>query len=208
MNKRLKYSLLLYTSPISALALRLLGKSYRWKRRYDFDRDRGKLLAIWHRHLLAGILLAVDQDIYALVSKNRDGEVATRIALRLGIKVIRGSSEEGREGKGAREAAIRILKTLREGKSVAITVDGPKGPPLKVKKGIVYLAQKSGRPIVPVSFRFSDFIRLRTWDGMEIPKPFSLCEFIRGEEIVVRPGDDIELKRQELESSLLELSSS
>ncbi len=208
MNKRLKYKALILLAPLIASALRLVGKTYRWKKRYDFDRDRGKLIAIWHRHLLPAILLAVDQDIYGLISRNRDGEVAARVAKGLGIEVVRGSSEEGRQGKGGREAAIKLLKLLKEDKTVAITVDGPKGPALKVKRGIVYLAQKSRKPIVPVVFRFDNYITLNTWDRMEIPKPFARCEFIRGDEISVSPKDDIETKRAELESALLRLSSS
>ncbi len=208
MSKELKYGLLNLSVPVAALLLRLLGKTYRWKRRYDFDLDKGKILAIWHRHLLAGLLLAADQELYALVSKNRDGEIAARIALRLGIRVVRGSSEEGRSGKGGREATIRLLRLLRDNQTVAITVDGPKGPALEVKRGVVYLAQKSKKPIVPVSFRFSNYLKLNTWDSMEIPKPFSVCEFIRGREIEVSPGDDLEAKRLELQRELLRLSSS
>ena len=35
--------------------------------------------------------------------------------------------------------------------SVAITPDGPRGPAYKVQEGIVYLAQMTGRPIIPIS---------------------------------------------------------
>ena len=82
-----------------------------------------------------------------LISQHRDGEYITRIAERLGFAVERGSATRG----GAR-AFRQLVHALKEGRNVVVTPDGPKGPPRRVKSGVVELSRLSGMPIVPVAF--------------------------------------------------------
>ena len=207
--KRLKYYLVLLLIPFISLVLRILGRTIRWKKRYEFNKDKGKIYALWHGHALGLALFAMDRDIVVLVSRYRDGEIAARILHRLGFKTVRGSSEEGlkKEQKGGRRAVLELIDLIKEGKNVAITVDGPKGPRGKVKEGVVYLSQKTGASIVPVAVKFEDFWKLNTWDGLIIPKPFTRGEVVIGQEIRVSPEEDLETARRRLESLLNELSS-
>ena len=58
-----------------------------------------------------------------MVSESKDGEIAARILRYFGYEVARGSSKR----RGSR--ALRDLcDGMRKGKSIAITVDGPRGP--------------------------------------------------------------------------------
>jgi Uncharacterized protein conserved in bacteria len=140
-----------------------------------------------------------------LVSRFRDGDIADGLLKRFGFETVRGSAEEGREGKGGRSALLKLMKLLKEGKNVAITVDGPKGPPFKAKDGTIFLAQKTGAVILPVCVKFEKFFRLNTWDRLVIPYPFTKAQFLAGKEIRVSPEDTIEEKRRELEEELLRL---
>lgn len=206
--KKLKYRIILLLIPFISLILRILGRSVRWKKRYEFSKDRGKIYALWHGHSLGLALFALDRNIVVLVSRYRDGEVAARILHHLGFKTVRGSSEEGlRKGKkGGSKAVLELIKLLEKGKNIAITVDGPKGPPRRVKEGVVYLSQKTGAPILPVAVKFEKYWKLNTWDELIIPYPFTRGEVIIGEEIVVSREEDLELARRKLESVLNELS--
>jgi len=208
MWKKVKFRLAVSLTSVLVLLLRILGRTIRWRTRYEFEKDRGKIYALWHGHALALTLYGMDRGIYTIASRSRDGELAARIGEGLGYRVVRGSTEEGRVEKGGRRALIQLIRALREGHNVAITVDGPKGPPFRVQKGVVFLAQKSGAPIVPAVVRLESYKSLKTWDRMLIPLPFTRGEVLRGEELIVREGDDLEEKRLELERALLELSSS
>ncbi|MDQ7038879.1 MAG: lysophospholipid acyltransferase family protein [Aquificota bacterium] len=203
----LKFRLVLTLTPALVPLVRILGRSIRWRKRYDFTRDRGKIYALWHGHALGLALFGMDRGIYTMASRFADGEIATRILKGLGFEVVRGSTEEGRAEKGGRTGILKLMDVLRKGKNVAITVDGPKGPPFKVKKGVIFLAQKTGAPIVPAVVRFRSFLELRSWDRFLIPYPFTEGEVIVGDEIRVSPEDDPEERRSELERTLIFLSS-
>ena len=207
--KKLKYRLILFLIPFISLILRILGRTIRWKKRYEFRKDRGKIYALWHGHALGLALFGMDRNIVVLVSRYRDGEIAARILHELGFKTVRGSSEEGlrKEQKGGRRAVLELIELLKKGENVAITVDGPKGPPRRVKEGVIYLSQKTGASILPVAVKFEDFWELNTWDRLIIPKPFTRGEVIIGEEIRVAPGEDLETARKRLEHVLNVLSS-
>ncbi len=208
MNKRIRFRLILALTPLIVPAVRILGRSIRWKKRYDFHKDRGKIYALLHGHALGLALFGMDRGICTLASRFADGEIATRILEGLGFEVVRGSTEEGRAEKGGRTVALQLIEAIQRGKNVAITVDGPKGPPMKVKRGVVFLAQKTGAPIVPAAVKFKKFFEVRSWDRFLVPYPFTEGEVIVGEEIRVLPEDDLEEKRLQLERVLSSLASS
>ncbi len=204
--KRLRHKLFLFLTPFVALLLRLIQKTIRWEKRIDYELYRGKMIALLHGNALGVAMLGIDRGIYALVSRFRDGDIAERFLLSLGYKVVRGSSEEGKPQKGGSVGFLKLVKVLREGNTVAITVDGPKGPYGKVKPGIILLSQKTGIPIVPIYVEFDHSIRLKTWDRLTIPLPFSRAKVRVGSPIWVMPEDHMESKREELEEVLSLLS--
>ncbi len=211
MRKRLKLiklKLILALMPAVVLLIRMLARTIRWKRRYDFDRDRKTIYAIWHGQALCLILYGMDRGIYTIASRSRDGDLAAKIAEGLGYRVVRGSTEEGRAEKGGRTGTLKLIEVLRRGENVAITVDGPKGPAFKVKKGVVFLAQKTGARIVPAVVKLERAKVLNSWDRFTIPYPFTRGVVLTGEPITVGEEDDLDAKRMELERALYELSSS
>ncbi len=195
----LEYRLALCLTPVAGRLLRLWSKSIKWKVDYDFKNDKRKIYAILHGHALGLALHGVDMDIYVLSSRSPDGEISARLLESLGYKVIRGSTEEGDPSKGGRFGALQLIKALKKGGKMALTVDGPKGPYLSVSKGIIFLAQKTGCPILPLYVKFSKCKVLNTWDKFVIPFPFSEGTIDIGDPIYVKEEDDIEMKRKELE---------
>jgi lysophospholipid acyltransferase (LPLAT)-like uncharacterized protein len=95
------------------------------------------------------------------------------------------------------------------GFDVAVTPDGPKGPGFRVHPGTIYIAQRSGVPIVPITNSAKNRWSLSSWDRFLIPKPFSRTVIILGRPIYVRPEstpEQLEEKRKELEQRMLELT--
>ncbi|WP_457600064.1 lysophospholipid acyltransferase family protein [Hydrogenivirga sp.] len=208
MRKKFKFRLILSLMPVVVLITRIIARTIRWRRRYEFGGDRKTIYAIWHGQALALAMFSMDRGIYALASRFIDGEIAAILLRGLGFNVVRGSTEEGRAEKGGRTGTLQLIDVLRRGENVAITVDGPKGPAFKVKKGVVFLAQKTGAKIVPAVVKFKRAKVLNSWDRFTIPYPFTEGVVLTGEPITVGEEDDLESKRLELERALLELSSS
>ena len=124
--------------------------------------------------------------------------IAETIRLCCGVKAVRGSSSRGAA------AAVRSLMTaLEAGFDLGITPDGPKGPAREIKGGVMFLAQKLGVPILPISSAQSNrLVFAKSWDRFHLPLPFGRAVVVYGEPILVGPDDDLRLKAAELKSSL------
>jgi len=110
------------------------------------------------------------------------------------LKPLGAETERGSTTRGGARALMMLKKRLDAGKVVSISVDGPKGPHECVKAGAVFLARKTGIPLMPVSAGFRPSIRLkRSWDRSFVPVPFSRVSVVVGEPIHVRQdgGDDV-----------------
>ncbi|MBN1129778.1 MAG: lysophospholipid acyltransferase family protein [Chitinispirillaceae bacterium] len=142
------------------------------------DGDRGRIYVFWHAHLLALSYLFRHTGKIAVVSESRDGRRAAAVAQRWGHAVILGSSSHG--GMLVLRACAR---DLRNGKNIALTPDGPRGPAETVKPGVAQISLISGAPVVPVILVPRHSWRLRSWDRFCIPMPFT--------RICVRLGEPI-----------------
>ncbi len=139
---------------------------------------RGFIMLVWHGRTMLPVYYCRGMGIQAVVSLSRDGELQARILSRLGFVIIRGSS-----GRGGMKAALTAVKRLQEGGTLAITPDGPKGPPTEVQEGTVFLARKAGVPIVPIGVGARPRKLLPTWDSYALPVPFCRCALVFGEPI-------------------------
>jgi len=90
---------------------------------------------------------------------------------RLGFFTARGSST-----RGATKGLRALIRAAREGRDLALTPDGPRGPAQVLKPGALLAARLTGLPIVPMAAGASAFWRLASWDGFMIPRPFSRVE--------------------------------
>lgn len=159
---------------LGPLIIRLLRATWRVRTIDDAPwralRRDGKpfIFALWHGELLPLVVLHRDEGVRVLISEHGDGEVIARIAQRLGLATIRGSTT-----RGAARALLAMCDALETGSEVAVTPDGPRGPARVFAPGAVVAAHRSGAPIVPIGVAASRAWRLRSWDAFMIPKPFA-----------------------------------
>jgi lysophospholipid acyltransferase (LPLAT)-like uncharacterized protein len=190
---------------LGAAVLHVLGATWRIERTgIEHEREAlangGCIYALWHARLLALVFSHRARGVAVLVSRHRDGELVTRIIARLGFVTARGSSTRGGE-EGLRE----MIEWAGRGRSLSITPDGPRGPVEQVKPGLVYLAGRTGYPVLPVAAATRSLWRLRSWDGFQIPRPFARVVVAYGPPIAVAGGLDretLERTRGELEAAI------
>lgn len=154
------------------------------------------IYTFWHNRMLIPAYTHMNQLIHVLISQHRDGEYIARVITRLGFGTIRGSSRRG--GMKALKEAVAISKEY----DIAITPDGPTGPKEIVKDGALYLALKTGKPIIPGVFIMKSKWKLKSWDNFMIPKPFSPVKMIYGKPILVESKSEIPSKKDELQKAL------
>jgi len=166
-----------------------------------------RIMVFWHNRITAiaiGFLRHYPKrhpsrkGVSVLTSPSKDGDILAGVMANLGMGAVRGSSS--RRGS----TAIRELTTLLEsGTDLAITPDGPRGPKYSLGMGAVFLAQKTGIPIMPVHARYHSAIRLKTWDNFAIPLPFSRVDITMDPYVIIDPeATDLEAERLRLETLL------
>ncbi len=193
---------------LGSVLIRLLGFSARITKQgfehYEWLIKEKKtfLFCTWHGRILIPIYLHKNQEIVAMVSQHRDGEIIARILKRLGYKTVRGSST-----RGGQRAAIEMIRALKNGAAGAIMPDGPTGPRHVLKPGTITIAQKSGAYLLPLTFSAKKFIRFKSWDRFTISLPFSKCLAFYGEPIAI-PGKmtpvEFENIRRRIEKKMIE----
>lgn len=185
--------------------LRLLGATLRFRilgpDLTESYRRKGTpfIFVIWHAWMLPLIYLHRNQGIVVLASDHGDGEYIARIVSHIGYDASRGSSTRGGQ-KGLRG----LLRAIQEGRPVAVTPDGPRGPARQIKEGVLTAAQLSGAPIIAIRGVASSAWRLRTWDRFVIPKPFAtiMVEYGGPWAVPRRAGEDLPAIRREIETFL------
>lgn len=143
---------------------------------------RRAVYLMWHEMLLAPTYTHARQGVAALVSNHADGELITQIVRMLGGHAIRGSTSK--RGLTAMRGMMRKGRVLH----VAITPDGPRGPRRVMQPGAIFLASRTGMPLVPCGFAFRHCWRHRSWDRMAFPKPGTVAVVVAGRPIDV-PSD-------------------
>jgi lysophospholipid acyltransferase (LPLAT)-like uncharacterized protein len=202
--------LLFLASCLGPILIGLLGKTLKiqWvgKENLDLIRKENKAVvyAFWHGRMLVFTYSHRKRKIHVLISQHRDGEYIARIIHRLGFVSVRGSTT-----RGGSKALFEMCDKTAAGFDVAVSPDGPKGPGFRVHPGIIYVAQRSGMPIVPISNSAENRWNLSSWDRFLIPKPFSKTVIMLGQPVYVSPqatSEQLEEKRRELEQRLLDLT--
>jgi lysophospholipid acyltransferase (LPLAT)-like uncharacterized protein len=172
-----------------------------------FVRKQPVIFAIWHNRLL--MLPRVfdpsfpTRQSYGLISASRDGDFIARFIERSGYGTIRGSSSR----KGV-IALRQLMDTLAADGNVLFTPDGPRGPVYQVSPGVIFVAQKSGAPIVPIHMEYSSCWRLKSWDRFVVPRPFATLRAKFGEPIRIAPLSEpqqFEDERLRLQNAMMSL---
>ena len=185
--------------------------SIRWNCLSKGDKDKifkekqPYIFCCWHNRLFLGpYLLPQNQKINALQSTHSDGMMTAIIFKLMKINIIFGSSK-----KSGAKAFFDMVKSIKNGESIAITPDGPKGPKQKVKDGLIKLGQVTGAPIVPLVWYTKKNTRVNSWDNFIIPYPFSKGVYLFGKPIYINRKlnlNEFKQTRQKVEDELNNLT--
>jgi lysophospholipid acyltransferase (LPLAT)-like uncharacterized protein len=193
----------------AAWLLRALAATWRVEVRGDDPFAPGAarpvLGALWHQGALIAAGVFRDRGVHVAVSLSRDGGHIAAVLHALGF----GESLRGSSSRAAAQALLGAVRQLGGGSVVALLVDGPRGPALVAKSGVVAAARLAGTPVLPVALAASPCVRFASWDRMRLPLPFARVLLHYGEPLPV-PADasdaEVEALRGRLEERLRTLS--
>ena len=153
-------------------------------RNKDFEvlekENKSYVLAFWHGTMLLPWYLKKNENFYTIISKSKDGEILTRVLKNWNYNVERGSSS-----KGGSEVLNVLVEKAKNGNSISITPDGPRGPEKELKAGAVIIAKKASIPLVLLGIGISKKVKLSSWDKFQIPYPFAKVSAVYSEPIIL-----------------------
>jgi lysophospholipid acyltransferase (LPLAT)-like uncharacterized protein len=178
-------------------AIGLIGRTLRWQSDGDshlqtiYKSGNRAIFTFWHGRIFPATYYWRNRGIVVMTSLNADGEAIARCIKRFGFGAARGSSSQG----GLR-ALAEMARAIRHGHDTAFTVDGPRGPRHVAKQGPVLLAFKTGAAIFCFHIALKRKIQLRSWDGFQIPMPFTSAVVLQAPPIWAPAGaTEEELRR-------------
>ena len=140
------------------------------------------MLCVWHGRLLyPSWLIRFYAKIHIVSSRHPDSEILGRILKKWGYSLIKGSTK-----KGGMKVIKEMTTIFNNGGMIAVTNDGPKGPPRIAKSGSLSLAIKKNVNIITVTGSASKYWELNSWDKTLLPKPFGEIQLIVSEPLEIR----------------------
>jgi len=166
------------------------------------------LLVIWHDRAVlsacyfSGPFIRKRMDLALMISQSQDGEIVSHIVRPWKrVRSARGSATRG--GRQALRIMYRIM--AKEQIPGLLAPDGPHGPLREFKIGAAVLAQMANAPVLPVALAPQRCFRLKSWDRLIIPLPFSRVAVAFGQPIRVPRGvsaTELEALRVRLQEEL------
>lgn len=157
------------------------------------------IYAFWHETVLLPCYAFGRRKILCLISEHADGEMIAQVCRHVGFGVVRGSTSRG---------AVRALRTmirLSEKHHFAVLPDGPRGPRRHIELGLIFLAARTGLPLVLAGIGYDRPWRMPTWDRFAVPRPWSRAVILTGEPLFVPPDatrPQMEEYRKQAEATL------
>ena len=130
-------------------------------------KQKQAIIIFWHRKIIP-TMLSTDfvEKKSSLVSSSKDGDILEEVLTRFDNLVVRGSSN-----KDNVKSLKQILKLIKTDFSIGIAIDGPRGPIYEPKSGALYIAMKTGLPMIPIGgYTNKKRIFKKAWDKFELPK--------------------------------------
>ena len=180
----------------TTLRLELLG----WEQYANSDQKL--IFCGWHGKSFIFANQFRRRGYWVIISNSNDGDIQDKVFRALGFRTIRGSTGQDR---GGIKAALQGIQSLKDGGTMAITPDGPRGPSKVVQGGVMLMARKSGARLVPVGISAQRAWYAGSWDSYMFPMPFSKARMIFGEPILVpekASEEDVEAIRLTFENEI------
>lgn len=157
-------------------SLRLLFFTYRLEVTYapgfkkHLENHTG-IFYFWHQQIIAGMFFFFKSDAQGscVVSPSSDGKIAGFICNKLGFNVLYGSAH-----KSSISVTRQSLMELNVNGKLCLIGDGSRGPAFQLQKGLTYLSEKSGKPLIYVDCKPQWALTFsKSWDQFQVPLPFS-----------------------------------
>ncbi len=168
--------------PILRFYIKLVYSTTKWEHlgpeetRDAIARGDPLIIAFWHgRMLIMPVLKPKGYKAHMLISNNRHGSLVAEVIRVWNAPSIRGSTRNPKktaQDKGGREALADIKRATNRGDAIGITPDGPRGPRMRVQKGVATIAQMTGLPVCGVTYATRWRKILGSWDGFHLAFPF------------------------------------
>jgi lysophospholipid acyltransferase (LPLAT)-like uncharacterized protein len=140
-----------------------------------------KLVFCCPHNFLLGLFAGIENGklkrtrITVVASLSSDGELIAKLLQKFRFDMVRGSSN-----RGGKKALLELTRAGKSGKSLGLAFDGPKGPPLIPKRGLIGCARANngfvyliyGNAEASKLFPFMKPFRVNSWDRFLIPVPF------------------------------------
>jgi len=160
--------------------------------------DRPMIVCFWHgRLLMVCKAWKGPHAFHMLISGHSDGQVIAKTVGHFGIRWLKGSAS-----KNPKASFKQLMKTLKQGQTVGITPDGPRGPRYRVSPGIVRLAKLTGCDVLPLTFSTSRRRVLSSWDHFLLALPFGRGVMLWGAPLRPSEFQDEESLSAAIETSL------
>ena len=155
------------------------------------------MVCVWHGRLLfpSWYIRLKMTNLYAIASRHSDAEIMARILRHWGYSLIRGSTR-----KGGKAVVQKMTDVFKNGGIVAVTNDGPKGPPKIAKAGSTGLAIKYDVNMITITGSATKYWQMKSWDKFMLPKPFGRID------ILVAPPLQIDIPPENNEEEIKLLS--
>ncbi len=155
------------------------------------------IFGFWHYCQFFLCYIERNHDVSVLISSSNDGEYIARIAGLFKINSVRGSTS-----KGAAKALVQMIRILKSNKVMAITPDGPRGPARTVELGVIHIAQKTERPIIPLNVVCQRKKVFNSWDSFELPLPFNTFIISYGKPVYLNKAESFESGKDKIKKAL------
>ncbi len=133
------------------------------------------MVCVWHGRLLfpSWYIRLKMTNLHAIASRHSDAEIMARILKHWGYSLIRGSTR-----KGGKAVVQKMADVFKNGGIVAVTNDGPKGPPKIAKAGSTGLAIKYNVNMITITGSATQYWQMKSWDKFMLPKPFGRIDIL------------------------------
>jgi len=159
----------------------------------------GMIACFWHGRITLAVVcrrVLKTKPRRVMISASPDGEFIAKTVGRLSFPSIRGSSTlDDRSPRRSLRVSMAAIRFLEDGGCVAITPDGPRGPPQVMPAGPVTLAKVRGTPVLLFGLAAKPALTLKSWDASKIPLPFGRgCVVFDGPLSISRDADEAEVE--------------
>ncbi len=157
------------------------------------------IYALLHAHQISAVFVNDEEHgrLAAMVSRSADGDLLVPSLTLRGVIAVRGSSRKGSTDKGGQSALAELRELLERRVAILLAVDGPLGPRNRVHRGVATILQQVKDAVVLPTMVVPDrrWFPGRTWDRMQLPRPFSTVTLAMDEPIRPEPNESNEALR-------------